>query len=109
MTVLDDLAHVVDIHRLFRHTDGIRSTCDAAGDGDPARVTPHHLADDYAVVRFGGGMQPVNGFGGDRDCGVKAEAGVGAAEVVVDGLRHADNLYALFDQRVGHALGIIAA
>ena len=109
VTVLDDLADVVDIQRLLRHADRIRAAGNAAGDGDPARVAPHHLADDDAVVRFGGGVQAVDGLGRDADCGVEAEAGVGAAQIVVDGLRNADNLHALFDQRIRHALRVVAA
>ena len=45
-----------------------------------------------AVVRLGGGVQPVDRLHRDVDRGVEAEGEVGGAEVVVDRLRHADDV-----------------
>ena len=42
-------------------------------------------------MRFGGAVQPVDGLGGDGQRGVVAERDVGAVDVVVDGLGHADD------------------
>ena len=42
-------------------------------------------------MRFGGRVEPVDCFGDDRDGGVKAKSLVGALNVIVDGLGHADH------------------
>ena len=78
--------------------------------GDPARVPAHHLDDQDAHVGLGGGVQPVDGLGGDADRGVEAEGVVGGGQVVVDGLGHADALDAvLVVQPRGDAEGVLAA
>ena len=76
---------------------------------DPARVAAHHLDHEHPVVRLGGGVQPVDRLGGDVDRGVEAEREVGAAEVVVDGLRYADDVDAQVGQLGGDAEGVLAA
>ena len=65
---------------------------------DPAGVPAHHLDDERAVVRLGGGVQAVDRLGRDVDRGVEAEGVVGRVEVVVDGLRHADDADAVLVQ-----------
>jgi hypothetical protein len=77
--------------------------------GDPAGVPSHHLDDQRAVVRLGGGVQPVDGVHGDLHGGVEAERVVGGAQVVVDGLRHADDVEAGRGQLGGDAQGVLAA
>ena len=88
-------------------------TCGAAGEArvqrDPAGVAAHHLDDEHAVVRVGGGVEAVDRLGGDLDRGVEAEGEVGAAEVVVDGLRDADDLDAEVGELGGDAEGVLAA
>ena len=53
------------------------------------------LADEDPVVRLGGGVQPVDRLHRDVDRGVEAEGEVGAGQVVVDRLRHADHVLSL--------------
>ena len=77
--------------------------------GDPAGVPAHHLDDEHPVVGLGGGVQPVDRLGGDVDRGVEAEGEVGAGEVVVDGLRDADDVDAEVGELGGHAEGVLAA
>ena len=59
---------------------------------DPAGVAAHHLDDQHPVVALGRGVQAVDRLHRDVDRGVEAEGVVGGAEVVVDRLRHADDV-----------------
>ena len=56
-----------------------------------------------------GGVQPVDGLHRDAHSGVEAEGVVGRIEVVVDGLRHADDPDAGPGQPGGHAQRVLAA
>jgi hypothetical protein len=76
---------------------------------DPAGVPAHDLDDERAVVRLGGGVQPVDGVDGDLHRGVEAEGVVGGAEVVVDRLRDADDVQAGRGQLGRDAEGVLAA
>ena len=60
-------------------------------------------------MRIGGGVEAVDGFGGDHDGGVEAEGLVGAVDVVVNGLGNADGIDAVFGQEEGDRLGVVAA
>ena len=51
----------------------MRAAGDAGGIGDPAGIAAHDFDDDDAVVRVGGGVDAVDGLGGDHDGGVEAE------------------------------------
>jgi len=62
-----------------------------------------------AVVRLGGGVQPVDRFGRDGDRGVEAEGVVGGAQVVVDRLGHAHDADAVVGQALRDAEGVLAA
>ena len=77
--------------------------------GDPAGVPAHHLDDHHAVVRLGGRVQPVDRVGDDLHGGLEAERHVGAAEVVVDRLRHAHDRHAVFVQAQRDAERVLAA
>ena len=61
---------------------------------DPAGVPAHHLDDEHPVVRLGRRVQPVDRVDRDLHGGVEAERVVGGVEVVVDGLRYADDVAA---------------
>ena len=72
-----------------------------AHERDPAGVAAHRLDDDDPVVRLGGRVAAVDRVGRDRDGGVEAEGVVGAVQVVVDRLRHADDREARPRRRAG--------
>ena len=73
-------------------------------------VAAHHLDDHHAVVRLGRGVEAVDGLGGDLHGRVEAECHVGAAEVVVDRLRHAQHRQAVVAvQPGGGAQRVLAA
>ena len=81
--------------RLLRDQDDVGAAGQAGVQRDPAGVPAHHLDDQRAVVRLGGGVQPVDRLHRDVDRGVEAERVVGGVEVVVDRLGHADDVDAL--------------
>jgi hypothetical protein len=57
---------------------------------DPSGVAAHHLDQHHSLMGFGGAVQPVDGLAGDGQRGVMPECHIGAIDVVVDRLRHAD-------------------
>ena len=54
-------------------------------------------------------MNAIDGFGGDHDGSVEAEGLIGAADVVVDGLRNADGVDAVFGEKERDGLRVVAA
>ena len=106
---LDVAADLVDVEGHLGDEDDVRAAGHARVQRDPARVPAHDLDDQDAVVALRGGVQPVDGLGGDVDRGVEAERVVRAREVVVDRLRHADDVDARLVQLGGDAEGVFAA
>ena len=92
--VLDVLANLVNVDRPLGDEDHVRAARHPGVHGDPARVPAHHLADDDALVRLGGRVEPVDGLGGDLHRGVETESEIGAGEIVVDGLGNSDHFHA---------------
>jgi len=110
LVTLDEvLAHPLDVEFSFRHEHLRRTACDPRVDGDPSGMTAHDLADQHSVVRLGGGVQPVDGIHGDLHRGVEPEGHLGAAEIVVDRLRHAHDVDAVLGQLRSDAEGVLAA
>ena len=72
-------------------------------------MTAHHLDDHHAVVALGGGVQAVDGVGGDLHRGVESEREVGGREIVVDGLRNADEIHAVAFELGRHTERVLAA
>ena len=63
----------------------------------------HHLADQHAVVRLRGRVQTVDRVDGDLDGRVETEGHLGARQIVVDRLRHADDADPAVGQLQRHA------
>ena len=80
---------------LLGDQDHVGAAGEAGVEGDPAGVAAHHLDDQDPVVAVGGGVQAVDRLHRDVDRGVEAEGVVGGAEVVVDRLRHPDDVDAV--------------
>ncbi len=91
VAALDQAADLVDVEGPLGDQDHVRAAREPGVQGDPARVTPHHLDDHHSVVRLGGGMQTVDGVRRDLHGGVEPEGHVGSRKVVVDRLRHPDH------------------
>jgi len=102
-------AHLFDVERLLWDEDLRGPAGDAGVGGDPARVATHDLTDKNPVVGLGGGVEAVNGIGGDLHRGVKAEAHLGGRQVIVDGLGDPNDRHALAGQAVGHPQRVVAA
>ena len=66
--------------------DDVGAAREARPEREPARSVAHQLGDDDPVMAVRGAVQPVEGVGGDLERGREADRGVGAGEVVVDGL-----------------------
>ena len=104
------MGDLLEVDRLLRDEDHVGAAGDAAHHGDPAGVPAHHLDHHDAVVRLRRRVQPVDRLGRDRDRGVEAERVVGAGEVVVDRLRHADDREAVLAvEALGDAERVLAA
>src|ERR1700756_297158 len=100
---------MIDVDFEFRNQNHVSAAGDAGCVGDPSCVAAHHLDNDHAVVRIGSCVNAIHGLGGNGDCGVKAEGGVGAVDVVVDGLGHADAWHSVFAEVQGDRLSVVAA
>src|SRR5215208_1111247 len=109
VAMADPLADLLDVERPLGHEDHVGAAGHPGVAGDPARGAPHHLDDDHPVVRFSGRVQAVDRVGRDLDRGLEAEREVGAGEVVVDRLRHADDVDAVLGQPAGDAERVLAA
>ena len=91
VTLAKDRADLVDVERHLGDQDHRGPAGDAGVRRDPAGVAAHDLDDHHPVVALGGGVQAVDRVGGDLHRGREPERQVGADDVVVDRLRHADD------------------
>ena len=101
VTPLDAVTDLVDVERELGDEHDRRAAGDPGVGRDPAAVATHHLDDHHPVVALGGGVQTVDRVGGDLHRGVEAERLVGAVDVVVDRLRHADDRQTVVVVRAG--------
>ena len=83
--------HLVEVERNLGNQHDVGAAGDARVERDPARVAAHHLDDHDAVVRLGGRVQPIDRLGRERHRRVEPERHRRLGDVVVDGLRHADD------------------
>ena len=78
--------------------------------GNPARVTAHGLDDHDPAVALGGCPEPVDGLGDHVHRGVEPEREISHLEVVVDGLRNADDRHLeIVVEADGNPEGVITA
>jgi hypothetical protein len=89
--------------------DDVSAASDPGMEGDPAGVAAHDLDDHDATVRFSGRVQPVDRFGREADRGVEPETARRSEDVVVDGLRNADEWDAFLVELVRNRERPIAA
>ena len=106
---LDPADDLVDGERNFGDQDAVRAAGHARMQCDPARMAAHDFANQYAVMRLGGGVQSIDGLGCDSDGRVKAEREIRAAQVVVDGLRYADDRKTMLGECGRHPEGVFSA
>jgi len=89
--VANGLGHRLQLVGDLGDQDRVGTACHTRVERDPTRVAAHHLDDDDPPVRRGRGEQPIDALRSEADRGVETEGGIGALEIVVDGLGHADH------------------
>ncbi len=99
--------HLIHIKGLLRDEDQVRPPGDARIGGNPACVAPHDLHHHAPVVGLGGGVQPVDGLGGDGDSGIEAEGHIRSRYVVINGLGHPYNGQAHLVELQRHPQGVV--
>ena len=77
--------------RDLRNEDDVGPAGEPAVEGDPPGVPAHDFDDHDALVAAGGGVETVEGIGHAGHGAVEAEGHGGGFEIVVDGLRDADD------------------
>ena len=80
-----------------------------AVDRDPAGVAAHDFEHHHAVVALRRGAEAVQRIGGARNGGIEAERQGGGLKIVVNGLGHADDGDAMFEELLGAAQRAVAA
>ena len=75
----------------FGYQDGVGAACKAGAESDPSRVATHDFDDHDAAMRVRGAVQAVDALGCKRHGGVKAKGEGRGFEIVIDGLRNADD------------------
>ena len=103
------LGHQGDVERDLGNENRVGAAGDAGVKRDPAGVAPHHFGHHDPAVRLRRRVQPVDGIGGEGDRGIEAETVGRADDVVVDGLRDADQRDAAFVELVSDRERAIAA
>src|SRR5205814_7085218 len=109
VALLKYLGDLFDGGRPFGDEDAIRAAGQASHGSDPARVPAHNFHNHDALVRLCGGMEPVNGLGDDRNCGVKTERLIRPFDVVVNGLGHPHDVHTLHRERTRHPQRVFTA
>ena len=92
----------VDVEGNFGNENGVGTASHPRVERDPSGIAPHHLGHHDAVMRLGRRVQPVDGVGRETHRRVEPETVGRAANVVVDGLRHADEGHATLGKFVGN-------
>ena len=105
----DLLAHPVDVVGDLGNQDDVRAPRHTGVQRDESRLATHHFHHHDAVMALGRGVQLVDRLERGVDGRVEAERGDGAADVVVDRLRNADDLHALGAELVGDVERSVAA
>jgi hypothetical protein len=106
---MEHRADLVDVEGTLRDQDHVGAARDAGVQRDPSGVAAHHLADQDPVVALRRRVEAVDGLARDAEGGVEPEGDVGAAEVVVDRLRDAQDRGTVAVELVGGAERVLAA
>ena len=99
----------VKINGLFRHQNCSGACSQANIHGQISGIAAHNLHHRAALVRLHRVPQLVNAFDGGIGCRIKADAIIGAADVVVNGTRNSYHGNAIFGERLCAAEGSVTA
>ena len=91
VALLDELRNLIEVERNLRQENHICSAGDATPKRDPSGMASHHLEHHHALVACRGGMQTVEAVDHGFHGAVETESHGGGAEIIVDGLGHADD------------------
>jgi hypothetical protein len=109
IAILNALRNLVEIVRDLRDEDDIGATGHAAMQRDPPRVPSHDFHHHDAAMRLRSGVESIDRFGREADCGVEAETARRADDVVVDCLGNANERNPLLVELVGDGERSVAA
>src|SRR5581483_5536219 len=88
-------ANLLDGKRNLRNEDHMCTTCDTSPNRYPSCIAPHDFNDHHAMVRLCRGMNLVNCIRRGLQSGIEAESYLGGGKIVVDGLRHTNQVHTL--------------
>ncbi len=90
-SLLDELAHPIDIEGYLRNEDDVTPSGNASMERNPSRISPHNLDDHNPVVGLGSGVEAVDGLGHHVYSRIKSKGDISGAEVVIDGFGNPHN------------------
>ena len=96
INVIGDFAN---IEGQLRNQDHIGAARDTSGERNPACVASHHFTHHHAVMAIGSGVQSIERFGCSVDSGQEAECDFRSNKIVVNRLRHSDDIHARSRER----------
>src|SRR5437879_2822573 len=103
----DGIADIFEFEGYFGDQDDVCAAGDSGTQGDPTRVAAHHFDEHDPVMRFGGGVEAVNSFGGDHQGGVEAEGDFRGVKIVVDGFGNTDDVHSTAKKIARDVLGAV--
>lgn len=107
---LKQLDQATDVGRFFGHQHVFGTAGDRRLDRQITAVAPHHLDKKQAIVGFRRVPNAVDRVQSDVQGGIKTDGKIRAADIVVDGAGHADDVdVLLFGQGQGAAIRAVAA
>jgi hypothetical protein len=88
----------------FGDEDDVSTASNPGMERDPTGVAAHELNEHDAMMAFGGGVEAIDGFGGDDESGVKTESDFSGVEIVVNRFGDADDVDAAAGEIAGNVL-----
>ena len=104
----EQLVHPIHVVSQLGHENHVGRTGHTRVERNPSGMMTHHLDHHHPLMGAGRGVEPIDRLGRDVDGGVEPEGDVGAPDVVVDRLRHADHVQPNVSQQVGRLLRAVA-
>ena len=107
--MVDGFYDLVDIIGYLRNEDYIRARAYTGIEREPAGIAPHELNEEHTAGRRRSGMDIVDDICSNVNGALEAECGVGAPNVVINGLWQGDDIHAGIHEELCALLGAIAA
>ena len=107
--LLDGAADALDIIRNLRDQNDIRSARDSCVKRKLPYLMSHNFNDKYTSVGRRRGMNAVDALGRDIHRALEAEGHVRSPDIIVNRLRHMEDVQTFFPQKVRRLLGSVSA